>query len=80
MTEWFWTNIWWWWLFGIALSFVVLESAALWMAERNGTKHLEDWTLSDTIRRWEVQWRPLAAIVCGVMFALMIHWFVTLNP
>ena len=75
-----WTAIWWWWLLGIAASFAVLEGTAVLLAWRAKQPNDAVWTLSDTIRRWAVAWRPLAAVVSGVVLGLLVHWFVTSNP
>ena len=75
-----WRRLWWWWLFGIAVSFVVLEGGSLVAAHLAGAQHIQDWTLSDTIRRWAMTWRNLAAIVSGFAILLLVHWFGTKNP
>ena len=63
-----WNNIWIWWLGSMALSFAILEGYAWY---RGG----KAFTLSDTIRRWHVAWRPLSAFVCAFFVLLAVHWF-----
>lgn len=75
-----WTSLWWWWLIAVLVTFAVLESWSLYAAHRSGEKHIQDWTLSDTIRRWAISWRALSAITCGITVLLLVHFFATPNP
>ena len=75
-----WTYIWWYWLLFVALSFVILEGISILFAYRTKQSNDAVWTLSETIRRWSVKWRPLAAVVSGIVLGLLVHWFVTSNP
>lgn len=65
-----WNLIWLYWLGAVVVTFCVLEGYAIY---RDGGKM--DLTLSDTIRRWHVAWRPLSAVVSGFAVLLLVHFF-----
>lgn len=70
-----WTATWWWWLLAVALSWLGLEVLSLVAAHRSGAKHIQDWTLSDCIRRWAAARRWLAPAVVGTATFLLVHFF-----
>ena len=74
-----WQKYWWWWLLFVFLTWVVPELLAMVAAHVAGDKNIQDWTLSDTIRRWSAQYRWLAPIVVGTCAMLIWHWFAQLN-
>ena len=80
MTEGFWTATWWWWLLHVLLSWVILEGLSLITAHAQGTQHIEDWTLSDTIRRWSAAHRWLGPVAVGTTAMLAFHFFGQSNP
>jgi hypothetical protein len=80
MTIRWWTDYWWWWLLFVAISWFGMEMVAVVCAHIVGDKHIVDWTLSDTIRRWSGRYRWLAPMVVGVTAFLIWHFFVVQNP
>lgn len=80
MTLSWWTDYWWWWLLFVLVSWLVMEIASLVYAHITGQKHLVDYTLSDTIRRWSSKYRWLALTVMIVTMFLLWHFFVERNP
>lgn len=80
MTLGFWTGYWWWWLLSVFVSWAAMEGASLVAAHMQGTTHIQDWTLSDTIRRWSVVHRWLAPIAVGITAMLVWHFFGQSNP
>ena len=79
MTE-TWTDIWFYWLLFILVSWLVLEVASILVAKARGDKNISDWTLSDTIRRWATRYGWLAPVVCGTTVFLLVHFFLEHNP
>ena len=80
MTLAFWNAWWFYWLLAVALTFGVMEGWSLAAAHRAREKHIEDWTLSDTLRRWSAARRWLAPLVIGTAAMLMWHFFGETNP
>jgi hypothetical protein len=82
-----WTGIWFWYCVivvgSVAGSFGVLELGSVLWAHVTGQKHLVDWTLSDTVRRWRAGNRWLAPVFFGfVVFTIWLGWhfFFQNNP
>lgn len=75
-----WTATWWWWLLAVALSWLGLEVLSLIKGHVTGQQHIEEWTLSDTIRRWSSARRWLAPLVVGAAAMLLMHFFGQANP
>lgn len=80
ITEKSWTEIWFWWLAAVAVSWLGLELASIVQAHLNGVRQVLDWTLSDTIRRWSAAHRWLAPIAVGTAAMLCWHFFAQQNP
>lgn len=78
MTAW-WTAYWFWWLLAVFVSWLVAELTAIGLAHYRGVKNIQDWTLSDTIRRWSGKYRWLAPVAVGTMAMLAYHFFVQAN-
>jgi len=76
----FWASLWWWWLLAVFVSWLVAELASIWVAHMRGDKHVLEWTLSDTIRRWSAARRWLAPIAVGTTAMLLWHFFAQVNP
>ena len=74
------TALWWWWLLFVALSWAFFEGALLVRAHVTGQRHIVDWTLSDTIRRWSMPRPWLAPLVVGTSCGLLWHFFAMSNP
>lgn len=74
-----WSDVWFWWLLFVAVSWLVLEIASILVARSRGQRG-DVWTLSDTIRRWSVPRRWLAPVAVGIIAMLIWHWFAQLNP
>lgn len=75
----FWTNLWWWWLLSVALSWAVLEGTSILFAHYQGLHLIQEYTLSDTIRRWSALHRWLAPVAVGVAAMLVWHFFAQQN-
>ena len=75
MTLGFWTRLWFRWLLCVALSWVCLEGASMIAAHLAGAPLLQEYTLSDTIRRWSDLHRWLAPLAIGIMAGLAWHFF-----
>lgn len=75
-----WAAIWFWVLLSVAVTIGILEAASLVLAHLHGQKHIEEWTLSDTIRRWSSARRWLAPLVVGSAAMLLMHFFGQANP
>ena len=75
-----WTSLWWWWLLAVLLSWAALEGASLVFAHLTRQKHIVDWTLSDTIRRWSSARSWLAPLAIGTACGLLWHFFGQPNP
>ncbi len=69
------TRMWYWWLVVILASFVVMEAGAILYAHACGEQNIQEWTLSDTIRRWRSKYRWLAPLVVGTCAFLLMHFF-----
>ena len=75
-----WTSLWWAWLLAVALTWFALEITSIVIAHARAQKTVQEWTLSDTIRRWSAKRRWLAPLAVGVMAMLCWHFFGQLNP
>ena len=75
-----WTDLWFYWLLFVAISWAIFEGASLILAHRAQQRIIETWTLSDTIRRWSASRRWLAPVVIGVTAMLAWHFFGQTNP
>jgi hypothetical protein len=69
------TAIWWWFLAAFGMAFGVVELGMILLAHLTGRKNIQDWTLSDTIRRWSALHRWVAPVVCGFAAMLLYHFF-----
>jgi hypothetical protein len=74
-----WTDIWFWWLLAILVSWLVLEVGSILVAKARGQGNIFEWTLSDTIRRWSAAHRLIAPLACGTVAFLLYHFFMQLN-
>jgi|GEM_PF-5438683 len=79
MTTLWWTTYWWWWLLAVFVTWVVPELATLAIRHHLGLARIQDWTLSDTIRRWSVKYRWLAPLIAGTCAFLLWHFFIETN-
>ncbi|HEX5321654.1 MAG TPA: hypothetical protein VFW46_21020 [Stellaceae bacterium] len=70
-----WAALWWWWLLAILLSWLALELGSIAWAHHRGQRLVQEWTLSDTIRRWSAARRWLAPLVVGSAAFLLVHFF-----
>ena len=75
MTQTSWTELWFWWLFAVFITWLLLELDSIYAAHVVGTTNLSDWTLSDTIRRWAKTRRWLSPVVVGSTAFLLMHFF-----
>lgn len=75
-----WADYWWWWLLAVLASWLVPELISIGVARHRGLRNIEDWTLSDTIRRWSAKYRWLAPVVAGTTVFLLWHFFIERNP
>lgn len=69
------TGMWYWWLVGVAVSWLILELSVIFYAHLRGVKNIQEWTLSDTIRRWSAVHRWLAPLTVGTCAFLLVHFF-----
>jgi len=72
--EW-WSRYWAIWIAAFFLTWLVSELASIAMAHWRGDKHIAEWTLSDTIRRWSSARRWLAPVAVGITAFLLMHLF-----
>jgi hypothetical protein len=75
-----WRAIWFYWLLAVFLSWLALELGAVALAHARGDPHLADYTLSDTIRRWNHRYRWLGPVVVGTAAFLLYHLLIEANP
>lgn len=80
MTLAFWTSYWWWTLAVFAADVFGSEMVSLVEAHRTGQTHIQDWTLSDTIRRWSAAHRWLGPLIVGATAFLTFHFVGQANP
>ena len=71
---------WLWWLAAVFFSWLPAELFLIWLAHHRGERNIQEWTLSDTVRRWRAEYRWLAPIAVGTMAMLMYHFFIETNP
>jgi hypothetical protein len=76
----FWTRLWWWWLLAVFVSWLTAELTSIAIAHAKGDRHITEYTLSDTIRRWSSARRWLAPIAVGTTAMLLFHFFAQVNP
>jgi hypothetical protein len=76
----YWTDIWFYWLVFVLVSWFVLEVGSILWAKVKHNTNIMDWTLSETIRRWSGRFKWLAPVVCGTTVFLLVHFFVESNP
>ena len=76
----FWRYYWWWWLLAVLVSWLVPELVGLAIGYGTHQAVPQDFTLSDTIRRWAAGESWLAPVVVGVTAMLVWHFFVEKNP
>lgn len=74
-----WTAYWWWWLLAILVSWLIMELLSIAVAHATGQRHFQEWTLSDTIRRWSASHRWLAPIITGCTTMLLYHFLIQTN-
>lgn len=75
-----WTEVWFWWLLAVFVSWLVLEIGSVVLAHVRGERHIVEWTLSETIRRWSGAYRWLAPVAIGTACFLLAHFFLEVNP
>jgi hypothetical protein len=69
------TAFWFWWFVAVVLTWLIPELIFIAIAHYRGEKNVQEWTLSDTIRRWSKQYRWLAPLFCGTAVFLCVHFF-----
>ncbi len=79
MTTFLATDIWWWFLAAFLVVFGIIELGMILWAHVTGRKNIQDWTLSDTIRRWSTLHRWVGPVVSGVAAMLWFHFFMQAN-
>lgn len=67
--------VWWYWLLAVFLSWLVIETGMILLAHFRGERHVMEWTLSATVRRWSSARRWLAPITVGIAAFLLMHFF-----